>query len=373
MALVFSSGIPGQVNPIIPLGGGNGMPQQQASSSFSSIPTYNSSGFGSGLPSLSQGTGLASGSSGGQTSVSSLLAQADAAGGLARDPRIESLIGRLSALGNTSDSDIASKVDAMMAPQQAIVDRDINRQVTRSLAANGLLPTGGSAAQFRTEISAPIYERLANARAQATRGYEQERIGVNQGLLGSLSELQAQAETARNQRAQLGLGVQDIGMRTQDLALRREEAARQAQQQQFEQQFRIEDARRQAEFQAQEARRRSDESKASNALLMAQLEQMRQNMLRQASPTAPDAVTGSPAQGTAYGQIGGLGTSGPTSSSQIRNVQNEAARLAGLAAVQRQTELGRTQLTNTNFNPSDPFGLTSSLGATSNVILAGGF
>lgn len=360
--------------PGVPLG--TPMPgNSNAGSGFQNISTYNASSYGGG-GGLSGGSSFAGGSNsfpggGGGVSVQSLLSQADSVGGIPQDPRVSGLIDRLSALGNRSDDDIASRVDALMAPQQAIIDRDINRQVTRSLAANGLLPTGGSAAQFRSEISAPIYERLANARAQAARGYEQERLSVNQGLLGTLNDMQQNAEVARNQRAQLGLGVQDLGMKTQDLAFRREEAARQAQQQQFEQQFRIEDARRQAEFQAQEAQRRAQESAGNNALLMAQLEQMRRSMLQ--GQTAPTSVTGSPAQGTAYGQIGGLQTSGPTSSSQIRNVQQEAARLAGLAAVQRQTELGRTQLSATNFNPSDPFGITASLGATSSVILAGDY
>lgn len=185
--------------------------QRPASSGSGS--TVGGGGFSSSSSSASSASRPASGSSSPLPAFNTL--------GVPDDPRINNLIGRIDGFANLDPNGINARVAALMAPQEAMAQRQINSGVTNALSAQGVLPTGGLAEKMRADISAPIFERLALARNDAMDRYTNQGIDASRGLLSSLVALQ---EAQRNQR----LSEAELGIRREDLGLRRDEAQRQA-------------------------------------------------------------------------------------------------------------------------------------------------
>lgn len=252
--------------------------------------------------------------------------------GVPDDPRINSLIGRIDSFANLDPNGINARVAALMAPQEAMAQRQINSGVTNALSAQGVLPTGGLAEKMRADISAPIFERLALARNDAMDRYTNQGIDASRGLLSSLVALQ---EAQRNQR----LAEADLGIRREDLGLRRDEAQRQAardtlQNQSLQQQMEL------ARLQLQQARNpyRPDQV----------------NYLNASAPGGLQSGSGGSA-GAAGGQtIGGIPVTGPSSSSGIVNQNDARAAQAGAsyAAGGSPTTTGSRYV---GFSPTDPF------------------
>lgn len=244
--------------------------------------------------------------------------------GVPDDPRINSIIGRIDSFANLDPNSINARVAALMSPQEAMAQRQINSGVTNALSAQGVLPTGGLAEKMRADISAPIYERLALARNDAMDRYTNQGIDASRGLLSSLVALQ---EAQRNQR----LAEADLGIRREDLGLRRDEAQRQAardtlQNQSLQQQMEL------ARLQLQQAQNpyRPDQVNYLNA-------------------SQPGGLQSGSGIGGGGGQtIGGMAVTGPTSSSRIVN-QNDARAAAAYPSTPASTSRV------VGFSPSDPF------------------
>lgn len=113
------------------------------------------------------------------------------------DPRLTSMLQLLMQRANQSDAEINAQADDAYAAQRKYADIGLNRDVTRSLAANGVLPTGGLAAQMRQELSDPVYARLDAQRAQTLLDLRNARDSVRSGVTGTL----AGVDNNRNQFA----------------------------------------------------------------------------------------------------------------------------------------------------------------------------
>lgn len=289
--------------------------------------------------------------------------------GVPDDPRINEAIARVSGFADMNPNSLQARVAALMAPQEAMAQRQIDSGVTRALSAQGILPTGGLAEKMRSDISAPIMGQLALARVDAMDRYTNQGLDANRGLLQTLTALQ---EAQRNQK----LNEAELGIRREDLGLRRDEAQRQA-----------------------------ERDRLQNQSLQQQIEMARLAYQQAANPYRPDQVNylnasapgglqqGAGGAGGAAGggqTIGGMAVTGPTSSSQIGQQQqrytqgdfqttpsalgaaqaaerqgngwgNAASSLSGL--VPQRAQLG--------FNPNNPFGDATSAGGS--IMLDGGF
>jgi hypothetical protein len=274
--------------------------------------------------------------------------------GVPDDPRINEAIGRVSGFADMNPNSLQARVSALMAPQEAMAQRQIDSGVTRALSAQGILPTGGLAEKLRSDISAPIMGQLALARVDAMDRYTNQGLDANRGLLQTLTALQ---EAQRNQK----LNEAELGIRREDLGLRRDEAQRQA-----------------------------ERDRLQNQTLQQQIEMARLAYQQAANPYRPDQVNylnasapgglqsgsgGSAGSGGAQ-MIGGFPVTGPSSSSGIVN-QNDARAEAAYAGTQNNptpSALGAYQAAQRQqlgFNPSNPFGDATS--AAGSVMLDGGF
>ena len=293
--------------------------QRPASSGSGS--TVGGGGFGSSSSSSSSTSSASRPASGSSSPLPALNTL-----GVPDDPRINNLIGRIDGFANLDPNGINARVAALMAPQEAMAQRQINSGVTNALSAQGVLPTGGLAEKMRADISAPIFERLALARNDAMDRYTNQGIDASRGLLSSLVALQ---EAQRNQR----LAEADLGIRREDLGLRRDEAQRQSardtlQNQSLQQQMEL------ARLQIQQARNpyRPDQV----------------NYLNASAPGGLQSGSGG-AAGVGGGQtIGGIAVTGPASSSRIVN-QNDARAAAAYPSAPASTSRV------VGFSPSDPF------------------
>lgn len=202
MAITFSPSIyPGGFNPIIP---GTVDPRAQTSSGITS--TINTSPVAT--PNLSQLMSQYTSQLSSSTSPSNFSAQ------YAEDPRLTQMVAAGMQRAGQSDAEISSQADGAYSAQRKQADNEIQRQLTRSLAANGVLPTGGLASQYYNEISAPVLDRINAQRAQTEldlrNARDNARNGITSTLAGidnsknqfSLSQLQAQQQ-AQYQAQQL--------------------------------------------------------------------------------------------------------------------------------------------------------------------------
>lgn len=298
--------------------------QRPASSGSGS--TVGGGGFGSSSSSSSSTSSASRPASGSSSPLPALNTL-----GVPDDPRINNLIGRIDGFANLDPNGINARVAALMAPQEAMAQRQINSGVTNALSAQGVLPTGGLAEKMRADISAPIFERLALARNDAMDRYTNQGIDASRGLLSSLVALQ---EAQRNQR----LAEADLGIRREDLGLRRDEAQRQSardtlQNQSLQQQMEL------ARLQIQQARNpyRPDQV----------------NYLNASAPGGLQSGSGG-AAGVGGQTIGGIPVTGPSSSSGIVNQNDARAAQAGAsyAAGGSPTTTGSRYV---GFSPTDPF------------------
>lgn len=297
--------------------------------SSGAAPSSSSGGSGGSSLSSIMSSSSSSSSSTPRTSGSSSTLPALNTLGVPDDPRINSLIGRIDSFASLDPNSINARVAALMAPQEAMAQRQINSGVTNALSAQGVLPTGGLAEKMLADISAPIYERLALARNDAMDRYTNQGIDASRGLLSSLVALQ---EAQRNQR----LAEADLGIRREDLGLRRDEAQRQA---------------------ARDA--------LQNRSLQQQMEMARLQLQQARNPYRPDQVNyinasqpGGLQQGSGVGgggrTIGGMAVTGPSSSSGVVNQNDVRAAQAGAsyAAGGSPTTTGSRYV---GFSPTDPF------------------
>lgn len=144
------------------------------------------------------------------------------------DPRFTQMVAALMERANQSDADITAQADGAYNAQRKVTEAEANKQTTRSLAANGLLPTGGLASQYYNEISAPLFDRLNAQRAQTELDLRNARDNAKQGVTSTLAGLD-------NNRNQFTLGQLNA---QQQAALQRQQLAAQAtyQQAQLQQQ-----------------------------------------------------------------------------------------------------------------------------------------
>lgn len=103
------------------------------------------------------------------------------------DPRLTSMLQLQMNRANQSDDEINSQADAAYSAQRKAAETGINRQQTRALAANGVLPTGGLASQYYNEISQPVFERLDAQRAQSLFDLRNARDNVRGSVTSTLS------------------------------------------------------------------------------------------------------------------------------------------------------------------------------------------
>lgn len=132
----------------------------------------------------------------------------------ANDPRIDALVAQLQAQANESNSALADRAAQQIASQRAVLDRQAQNDVTRSLASNGLLTTGGIAARMRDQISKPYEERLTAATADINANLQQQRGQTANNLLNQLTSLQnsRQSAAADAQRLQMQQAQQQYDM-----------------------------------------------------------------------------------------------------------------------------------------------------------------
>lgn len=270
--------------------------------------------------------------------------------GIPDDPRINEAISRVSGFANMDPNSLQARVAALMSPQEAMAQRQINSGVERALSAQGILPTGGLAEKMRSDISAPIMGQLALARVDAMDRYTNQGLDANRGLLQTLTALQ---EAQRNQK----LNEAELGIRREDLGLRRDEAQRQAARDQLQNQS----------LQQQIEMARLAYQQAQNPYRPDQV-----NYLNASAPGGLQQGSGGAGGAAGGGQtIGGMPVTGPTSSSQIGQQQQRYTQsdfettpsaLGAYQAAQR-AQLG--------FNPNNPFGDATSAGGS--IMLDGGF
>lgn len=117
------------------------------------------------------------------------------------DSQIRALVAQLQGQAAQSDSALSDRANQQIAAQRAVLDRRANQDVQRSLAANGLLPTGGLAARMREQISRPYEESLAASAADINANMRSQRDATANNLISSLSNIQnASASYALDQQ-----------------------------------------------------------------------------------------------------------------------------------------------------------------------------
>ena len=111
------------------------------------------------------------------------------------DAQIRQIVAQLQGQAAQSDSALSDRANQQIAAQRAVLDRRANQDVQRSLAANGLLPTGGLAARMREQISRPYEESLAASAADINANMRSQRDATANNLISSLSNIQNASAT----------------------------------------------------------------------------------------------------------------------------------------------------------------------------------
>ena len=211
------------------------------------------------------------------------------------DPRLAQMVQDLMVRAQQTDADISSQANSAYDAQRVVADKQIAGQLKRSLAANGVLPTGGLASQYQSEIANPIYDRLNAQRAQTELDLRNARDGVKQGVTSTLAGM----DNNKNQftLTQLNNQQQAEYQRQQLLAQAQYQQASLAQQAQLaSQQLAAEQAR--AQQQAALAQAQLDYQKQSDAQSLAfQREQAQLANQRYYSNSSPSGSLGNGAAG----------------------------------------------------------------------------
>lgn len=205
----------------------NPSPSPQGSSAragYSPGPTFTSD---AGLPQPNGGRGAAA--------YGGTVAGQPAAGGYG-DPNLDALVAQLRQQAGEADATLNDKATRQIEAQRAVAERNINQQLQKSLAASGVLPTGGLAARFRDEIAKPIDERLNAYAADVQAGLRNERTSTANNLMQQLTSLAGQRNAGaldqqrfqlEQQRlaADLAAQQQRMAMAQQDAMFNRQQAA----------------------------------------------------------------------------------------------------------------------------------------------------
>lgn len=280
------------------------------------------------------------------------------------DAQIQQLIAQLQQQSSQSDSVLNDRANQQIAAQRSVLDRRANQDVQRSLAQNGLLPTGGLASRMRQQISAPYEEQLAASAANINNGLQQQRSATANNLLSSVSGLQNAQTAAANDAIRLQQQAQMQAWQMQvdqyNASVRQSESAY----------SRALDAydRQQAQQQAQQARQQAAYQAASGG----------------GGGTMTGSVTGwnggvngfldsgrQPEQTYALHQEIGRRTNGQVGDDYFSagNQDLRAQQQRQAAQVQANRGNGLTS-SGSNFNPNDPFGAT--LASNSGGMYGGG-
>lgn len=222
-----------QIQQQYPVAQFNPSPSPQGSSArggYSAGPTFTSD---AGLPQPNGGRGAAA--------YGGTVAGQPAAGSYG-DPNLDALVAQLRQQAGEADATLNDKAMRQIEAQRAVADRNINQMLQKSLAASGVLPTGGLAARFRDEIAKPIDERLNAYAADVHAGLRNERSSTANNLLSQLTSLAGQrnAWALDQQRFQLEQQrlAADLAAQQQRMAMAQQDALFQRQQAAFDQAMR---------------------------------------------------------------------------------------------------------------------------------------
>lgn len=216
------------------------------------------------------------------------------------DPRFTDLLARLTGRANVTDDEITARANGAYSAQRKAAENGINRQQTRALAANGVLPTGGLASQYYNEISEPVFERLDAQRAQTELDLRNQR----DNLLGSVTSTLGNAQGQRNQfTLSQAENQRQAQMQAQQLAA--QQAYQQAQLQQqsalASQQLAAEQAR--AQQSASLAQQQLDYEKQRDAQTLA-FQREQATLANQRFYSGNGSATGSMGGGNTFGTLG---------------------------------------------------------------------
>lgn len=329
-------------------GGGGATSTPTASPAVNTAPVAQSSAFSSLIAQLSTPT------------------QAAALAQYQEDPRLTAMLADLMARAQQSDADISSQANGAYEAQRKVADQQIDRQQTRSLAANGVLPTGGLAAQYRTELASPVYDRLNAQRAQTELDLRNQRDGVKQGVTSTLSGL----DSNKNQftLSQLSAQQQAEAQRQQLLAQSQYQQASLSQQAQLaSQQLAADQARAQAQQAMSQAeldyRRQSDAQSLAFQREQAQLQNQR---YYSGGGTSGGAGGSSPGGGTfstlGSGSVFGADDAAAMRGAYERNIANDPNTHPQSAEYWAARNPARPTTSNTNAASSGGWGGGSATG-----------
>ncbi len=125
-----------------------------------------------------------------------------------QNPQLQAIIQQLQQQASQSNSVLSDQANQQIAAQRAVMERQTGRNVTQSLAANGLLPTGGQSARLEQQLRAPMEEQLASFGANVNQNLQQQRTGTANNLLQQLTTLQGQERAGQFDQQRLGLDQQ---------------------------------------------------------------------------------------------------------------------------------------------------------------------
>ena len=136
-----------------------------------------------------------------QPATPTFNASAGSAGSNQFSAQLQQLIAQLQGQSAESDSALRDRANQQIAAQRSVLDRRANEQVQRSLAANGVLPTGGLASRMREQISRPYEDQLAASSESINNDLRGQRNATANNLVSSLAGISnAQANAALDQQ-----------------------------------------------------------------------------------------------------------------------------------------------------------------------------
>lgn len=147
-----------------------------------------------------------------------------AAGSAGEDPRLTAILAQLQAQAGNTDSSINDQAAQSVAAQRAVAQRGVDTQLRRSLAANGLLPTGGQSERLRNELQSPLEAQLAAAQEAARSNLVGQRTATSNTLAGQLTALQQQRLQASQLAQQQAMAQQQFGMDQQKFSWEQQQA-----------------------------------------------------------------------------------------------------------------------------------------------------
>lgn len=147
----------------------------------------------------------------------------------AEDPRLASILAQLQAQAAQGDSYLNDQAAAGVASQRALMQRNLEKSLTQSLSARGLLPGGGNVAKLRAELAAPMEEQLAAQQEQIRQQLLGQRTNTSNNLAAQLADLQKSKNAGASDQQRLQMEMQ---LNQQKLAQDQQRFQWEAQQQQ---------------------------------------------------------------------------------------------------------------------------------------------